>query len=307
MTVRWVAIASGQGGQRPEHAQRAAASALGDAWRRAVGGAVGGEEGAEMESIHAIAANRVAQPTIAAWQLDAWSSLATRLPPPVLVAGYSVGEVAACAIAGAFAPADAIALAAERARLMDDAAPYPGALAAILGLQERDVVSLCEGRDAAIAIRNGPRHFIVGGRREDVERIVADALAAGAARAHALAVSTPAHTPWLAAAVPRFAQCLARTNPAPLRSPMISAIDAARIATPGDVVCALSRQIATRLDWAACMDAIGEMQPDAVLELGPCNALARMFAEAVPGVPVRAIEDFRDPAAAAAWVLAQSR
>ena len=289
MTVRWVAIASGQGGQRPEHAQRAAASALGDAWRRAVGGAVGGEEGAEMESIHAIAANRVAQPTIAAWQLDAWSSLATRLPPPVLVAGYSVGEVAACAIAGAFAPADAIAL------------------AAILGLQERDVVSLCEGRDAAIAIRNGPRHFIVGGRREDVERIVADALAAGAARAHALAVSTPAHTPWLAAAVPRFAQCLARTNPAPLRSPMISAIDAARIATPGDVVCALSRQIATRLDWAACMDAIGEMQPDAVLELGPCNALARMFAEAVPGVPVRAIEDFRDPAAAAAWVLAQSR
>jgi [acyl-carrier-protein] S-malonyltransferase len=88
---------------------------------------------------------------------------------------------------------------------------------------------------------------------------------------------------------------------------MISAIDAVRIATPEEVVAALSRQLATMLDWSSCMDAISEMQPDAVLEIGPCNALARMFAEACPGTPVRAIEDFRDPAAAAAWVSAQRR
>ncbi|MFO1303428.1 MAG: acyltransferase domain-containing protein [Burkholderiales bacterium] len=298
MTVRWVAIASGQGGQRLEHMQRVAASPLRTAWRSAVGDDVPGET---------IAANRIAQPTIVAWQLDAWSSLAPRLPAPVLLAGYSVGEVAACAIAGAFAPADAIALAAARARLMDEAAPYPCALAAVLGLHERDVDALCRGRDATIAIRNGLRHFIVGGERREVERVVMEALTAGASRAHTLAVSTPAHTPMLAAAVPRFAECLARTNPAPLRVPVISAIDASRIGSPGEVVSALSRQVATRLDWSACMDAIGEMQPDAVLELGPCNALARMLAEAVPGVPVRAIEDFRDPTAAAEWILAQAR
>ncbi|MFO1311280.1 MAG: acyltransferase domain-containing protein [Burkholderiales bacterium] len=299
MTVRWVAVASGQGGQQPGHAQRVATSPLGAAWRRATGSVVPG--GAD------VAANRIAQPTIAAWQLDAFASLAPRVPAPVLVAGYSVGEVAACAIAGAFAPDDAIVLAAERARLMDEAAPYPCSLAAVLGLFERDVESLCQGREAAIAIRNGPRHFIVGGRREDVDRVVLEASAAGAARAHALAVATPAHTRWLAAAVPRFAQSLARVAPASLRIPMISAIDASRVATAAEVASALSRQIATRLDWAACMEAIAEMQPDAVMELGPCNALARMLAEAVPHVPVRAIEDFRDPAAAAAWILGQGR
>ena len=55
--------------------------------------------------------NRVAQPTLCAWQLGAWRLLADALPPPVLIAGYSVGEVAACAAAGGYAGEEAIALA----------------------------------------------------------------------------------------------------------------------------------------------------------------------------------------------------
>ena len=299
MTVRWVAIASGQGGQRLEHVERLAASSFQDAWRRAIG---------ERElNEAAVSENRIAQPSLVAWQLDAYAAVAPKLPQPVLVAGYSVGEVTACAVAGALAAVDAIAMASERARLMDEAAPFPCALAAILGLSRYDVETLCTHRDIAIAIRNGSRHFIVGGKRENVEHAVADADDAGATRAQMLSVNTPAHTPLLHAAVAPFAEVVARYVQAPLRLPMISAIDAARIRTREEAVAALSRQLATTLDWASCMDVIDEMQPDAVLEIGPCNALARMFAEACPGVPVRAIEDFRDPAAAAAWVSAQRR
>jgi len=299
MTVRWVAIASGQGGQRLEHASAVARSTHADAWRRAVGEWV--------PDALTIARNDIAQPTLVAWQLDACAAVAARLPPPVLVAGYSVGEIAACAIAGGCLADEAIGIAAERARLMDAAAPADCALGAVVGLPRRDVDTMCARHGAAVAIRNGPRHFVVGGVRTGVERTLADADAAGAVRAHLLAVSTPAHTHLLDAAVAPFAQVLARFVHAPLRIPMISAIDAARIASPAQVVDALSRQLATMLDWASCMDAIAEMQPDAVLEIGPCNALARMFAEACPGVPVRAIEDFRDPAAASAWVSAQRR
>lgn len=299
MTVRWVAIASGQGGQRVEHARHVAASAQGDAWRHAVG-----ERDPDAGTI---ADNRVAQPTLVAWQLDAHAAVATRLPPPVLVAGYSVGEIAACAIAGGFPARDAIEVASARARLMDAAAPDGCAMGAILGLPQRDVEAMCVRHGAAIAIRNGTRHFVVGGVREGVERVLTDADDAGATRAHLLAVHTPAHTDLLAPAVTPFAGILAQFVRAPLRIPMISAIDAVRIASPGEVVGALSRQLATMLDWASCMEAIDEMQPDAVLELGPCNALARMFAEAHPGIPVRALEDFRDPAAACAWVSAQRR
>jgi [acyl-carrier-protein] S-malonyltransferase len=190
---------------------------------------------------------------------------------------------------------------------MDAAAPFACALGAILGLSQREVEALCVRRGAAIAIRNGSRHFIVGGKRDDVDAVIADADEAGATRVHVLGVHTPAHTAMLDAAVAPFAGVVTRFLTAPLRLPMISAIDAARIATHDEVVAALSRQLATMLDWASCMDVIAEMQPDAVLELGPCNALARMFAEACPGIPARAIEDFRDPAAAAAWVSAQRR
>lgn len=299
MSVRWVAIASGQGGQRLQHVERVASSPFRDAWRRAIGECQVDEA--------AVADNRIAQPTLVAWQLDAYAAVAASLPPPVLVAGYSVGEIAACSIAGALAHVDAIAVASKRARLMDAAAPFPCVLGAILGLPQRDVEAACARRGAAIAIRNASRHFIVGGARANVERVVADADAAGATRAHVLAVNTPAHTPVLASAVAPFADVLMQAVHAPLRIPMISAIDAARIAMRDDVVAALSRQLATMLDWASCMDAIAEMQPDAVLEIGPCNALARMFAEACPGVPIRAIDDFRDPAAASAWVAAQRR
>jgi [acyl-carrier-protein] S-malonyltransferase len=299
MTVRWVAIASGQGGQRFAHVGRVESSPLRGAWRRAIG-----ERNVDAASI---ADNRIAQPTLVAWQLDAYAEVAARLPPPVLVAGYSVGEIAACSIAGGLASADAIEVAAERARAMDAAAPIPCALAAILGLSQRDVASVCARHGTSIAIRNGLRHFIVGGARDKVERATDEADAAGAARAHLLPVHTPAHTPLLAAAVSPFAAILARFVRAPLRLPMISAIDAARIAKPAEVITALSRQLATMLDWAACMDAIAEMQPDAVLEIGPCNALARMFAEAYPAVPARAIDDFRDADAASAWVTAQRR
>ena len=299
MTVRWVAIASGQGGQRQDHLRRLEASLLRDAWQRAMGG--------RRADAGALADNRIAQPTLVAWQLDAYGEVAARLPPPVLMAGYSVGEIAACAIAGGMAPGDAIDVAAERARTMDAAAPFPCALAAILGLSERDVDAACARHGTWIAIRNGMRHFIVGGARDKVQRVSDDAHAAGATRAHLLSVRTPAHTPMLEAAVTPFAHVLERFVHAPLRIPMISGIDASRIANRDEVIAALSRQLATRLDWAACMDAIGEMQPDAVLEIGPGNAIARMFADAWPDVPVRAIDDFRDLAAASAWVSAQRR
>ena len=68
---------------------------------------------------------------------------------------------------------------------------------------------------------------------------------------------------------------------------------------------ALARQISTPLDWDACLGAVLEMQPDAVLEIGPGNALARMWAERAPQVPVRASDDFRSVEGIAAWVKAR--
>jgi [acyl-carrier-protein] S-malonyltransferase len=140
-----------------------------------------------------------------------------------------------------------------------------------------------------------------------LDALIEKSLALGATRAQALCVTTPAHTRWLDAAVPRFAEALQANVREPLRIPMLSGIDASRLRTAKDAVLALSRQLATRLDWAACMDAIAEVQADAVVEIGPGNALARMIMEAAPDVRARALDEFRDPAAAVAWISRQTR
>ena len=303
--LRWVALFSGQGGQRAAHVADMSATLPADlraAWQRALGSA-----GASIDHLDdaTLARNRVAQPTLVAFELAAFARLAASAPP-VLVAGYSVGEVAACAAAGGMAAVDAIDVAATRARLMDEAVSVPGALAAVLGLGERDVVALCARTGVAVAIRNGPRHFVVGGPSSSLADFIEQAPLCGATRACALSVHTPAHTPWLASAVPLFAAAL-RPCVHALRVPALAGIDASRVRTAEEAVAALSRQLAMTLDWAACMDVVAEAQPDAVVEIGPGNALARMFADAVPDVPVRALADFKDPTAAMAWMQKQRR
>ena len=130
--MRWVALFSGQGGQRPEHVARMEAELAPDlrvAWERALANA--GTAVALVANDAELTRNRIAQPMLSAWQVDAWRRLSAALPPPVLVAGYSVGEVAACAAAGGFPHDEAVALAALRAELMDAAVDFPAGLAAV--------------------------------------------------------------------------------------------------------------------------------------------------------------------------------
>lgn len=305
--MRWVALFSGQGGQRAVHAH-ALAQHLADPLRAAWDVALARAEvtSASLDDA-ALARNRVAQPTLAAWQVAAWAHVAADLPAPVLVAGYSVGEIAACSAAGGYDGATAIRVAAARAEAMDAAMTAPSGLVAVLGLAEDAVAALAATTGVAIAIRNGPRHFIVGGTDPALAAFRTAATAAGAARVQRLCVNTPAHTAALAPAVPRFAAVLSEAlRPGRLAVPMRSAVDAAAVRTGAEAAAALARQLAAPLDWAACMDVVVELAPDAVLEIGPGDALARMFGEAAPGIAVRSLDAFRSPAAAALWLRRQA-
>lgn len=83
---------------------------------------------------------------------------------------------------------------------------------------------------------------------------------------------------------------------------MLSAIDATPARTGRAALDALARQICSPLDWEACLQSVVEMQPDAVLEIGPGNALARLFAEIAPSIPARACDDFRTVDGIVGWV-----
>ena len=193
-----------------------------------------------------------------------------------------------------------IALAAERARLMDEAAA--GGMLAVLGLDEALVAGIAAAHGLAVAIRNAPRHVVLAGPAAGIAPAATVLEAAGASRLVHLAVRTPSHTPLLASAAEGFRQHLAGLPDKRLPFPVFSAIDGTPARTASGAVEALARQICTPLDWAACLEAVAELQPDAVLEIGPGNALAKLFGESAPAIPVRASDDFRSIDGIVRWL-----
>lgn len=245
--------------------------------------------------------NAQAQPLLCAATLAQWQGLRDNVPTPTLIAGYSIGELAAHAIAGSFDATTCLALAAQRAQLMDGASPTDAGLQAVLGLERHVLQPLCDLHGAYVAIANGQDHFIVGGTHAALQRLAGAARAQGAG-IRPLAVHVPAHTPLLAAAVAPFAAAL---HASPLRAPrlpLLAGIDARPVRDRATVVHTLSAQLAQTIEWAQVMRQAFERGARVFLQLGPGNALARMVAPAYPCCEVRAVEEFQSLEGAAAWV-----
>lgn len=300
--MRLALLFSGQGGQTPAHWQQVREGVAGELGAALAGVLPGIADPLQAPAPEQLANNKIAQPLIFAQQMLLWERLHSRLPKPICAAGYSLGEMAACSVAGAFSAAEGVILCAERAAAMDGAAAGEHGMLAVLGLDDALVESMAADHGLAVAIRNAPRHLVVAGPRAGIAAAAEKFEATGASRLVHLAVRTPSHTPLLAQAAVDFKQRLDALPDRRLAFPVLSAIDAtaARMARPA--LDALARQICTPLDWAACLQAVREMQPDAVLEIGPGNALARLFGELAPEIAVRACDDFRSPEGILHWL-----
>jgi [acyl-carrier-protein] S-malonyltransferase len=224
--------------------------------------------------------------------------------PPFVVAGYSVGEVAAWGVAGIWAPGQTLSLAARRAELMDEAGGADGGLGFVRGMERTAVDDLVARFGCAISIVNPERLFIIGGARTDVAACCAQALREGAASARPIAVNVASHTPWLAKAVAPFEAVLrAAGGGSPRRDrTLLGAAEARVVASAALGAPGLARQLAHTIDWSATLQAVVERGADRVLELGPGDALAQMVRSAYPHLKVRAVDDFRSLAGLRSWI-----
>ncbi|MGB4065924.1 MAG: malonate decarboxylase subunit epsilon [Azonexus sp.] len=300
--MRLALLFSGQGGQNLAHWQQVQAGIDGELGAAIVQAVPGIAEPSSTVNQEKLAKNKIAQPLIFAQQMLLWGSLQKHLPRPICAAGYSLGEMAVCCAAGAFGAVEGVALCTQRATEMDGAVSGEYGMLAVLGLDEALVAGLAEQAGLAVAIRNAPRHLVIAGPRAGIVAVAGKFEAAGASRLVHLAVHTPSHTPLLAQAASNFKQRLALLPDHRLAFPVLSAIDATVARTARPALDALARQICTPLDWAACLQTIREMQPDAVLEIGPGNALAKLFGELAPEIPVRACDDFRSVEGIVRWL-----
>lgn len=304
--MRVALLCAGQGGQHTQMFERMAQMpAAADVLRQA-----SVQAGFDLTTLPArdaatLTDNHLAQLLVVTHALAATAALRAEGVTPVLYAGYSVGEMAAHGAAGVWDVATTLALTARRAAFMDEAAAStaePLGMSAVLGLAEPEVARLAAAAGVAIAILNGPRHIVVGGPLAALHDFEAAAQRHGASHLRRLDVRIASHTPFIAAAAEPFASALAD---APWQTPagvLLSGVDGRAVVRHSDTVAQLSRQIHAPLRWHDCIEAVMEYGVDAVLEIGPGRALAKMVEEAFPGVPVHAFDEFRSAAGAARWL-----
>jgi [acyl-carrier-protein] S-malonyltransferase len=251
-------------------------------------------------------ANYTAQSLIAGYGLAVWQALAPHLPAPVLVAGYSVGEMTACHVAGWLEPVQLLTLVQQRARAMDGCGGAQ-AMLATSGMAAPQLAVLLEQFQAFVAIDNGGGNVVLGAALGNLQALAPAAVALGA-RVQWLPVHVASHTPLLQAAQPVF---LANLQGATWQAPqcaLLSGIDAQMISQTrqlDQLQQSLAQQLCHTVRWGACMEALVEARVDVVLELGPGSALARMLQARQPDLPCRSLADFRSFAAALAWLARQ--
>jgi [acyl-carrier-protein] S-malonyltransferase len=292
---------SGQGAQHAQMLPWLAEQPEAAATLERLAASIGPNWSARLDDPAWMTSNRIAQPLLTGIGIAAWQCLAARLPPPTVVAGYSVGELAAFAAAGVFEPDVALALAVDRAGAMSDS---------VAGLEDTGLLSvhgpgaraLAERREGlATAIRIDDDRIVVGGPARALDAACADWAAAGM-RCIRLAVSLASHTPWMAAAAASFAR---RLDTVPFRAPgcaVVCDVSGAATRDPHALAHALAAQIERPVRWGDCMDTIAERRVGCVLEVGPGSTLASMWRERHPGIAARSIDEFRSPEGAAAWV-----
>lgn len=249
--------------------------------------------------------NRHAQVLLTGLAVAAWGQLAAHLPPPTVIAGYSVGELAAFTAAGVFDAASALTLAAARADAMDKAAAVQATgLLGVSGATPEALARWCERFGLQVAIRIGPGSAVVGGLRPALDS-AAEAASEQGMRCTALNIAMASHTQWMQPAAEAFGRVLsgvAMCRPANLL--LSGAIG--RVRSEAQAREALAIQISRTVRWDDCMDAIAAQRVDAVLEVGPGQALARMWMERCPEIPARSVDEFRSAPAIVKWLLARA-
>ena len=301
-TVNFAVLCPGQGTQHASMLDLVAGHPAAEEVLRQGGAALGIDLREGLQHSCELFRNVVAQPLICLTELATWSALKDRVGQPGAFAGYSVGELAAYACAGALDAASLARLARTRAELMDRAATRPGSLLAVRGLSRDTIEALCVNLSTWLAIVNGEDAFVVGGETTALETFGQGAIAHGAQLAH-LDVGIASHTPLLEAAVAPFRSALEDSAFRAPATPLVAGVDASWVTARAPAIAKLSAQIAARIEWARCLDVLFERGCHLFLELGPGTSLSRMARERMGAqVEARSISDFRSLDAVAAWL-----
>jgi [acyl-carrier-protein] S-malonyltransferase len=242
-------------------------------------------------------ATEITQPALLAAGVALWRlMLENQVFSPAFLAGHSLGEYTALVCADAIDFGDALKLVQARGRYMQEAVPVGvGAMAAIIGLENEQIVTLCAqaaaGEIVAPANFNAIGQTVVAGDNAAVERLIDLAKNAGAKLAKKIPVSVPSHCALMKPAKLQLISALNAVNIRPPKIAILHNVDVALHADPSEIRHALAEQLDNPVRWVEIIQAMSANAVTTMWECGPGKVLAGLVKRIDKNIEVISLAD----------------
>jgi [acyl-carrier-protein] S-malonyltransferase len=234
---------------------------------------------------------RYAQPAIFCAALAGWRRLRDVMQPDVM-AGHSLGEIAALVAAGSMSAEDGLHLVAARGRLMEEAADSlgGGGMLAVRTTDRAELGALAADIGLSIANDNSPEQVVLSGPDDSID-LVERVFRARGVKSRRLAIRGAFHTPAMEGALPHFRELLAGIEIREPAMPVFSCVTAREFT---DVREQLAQALVKPVRWLDVMRAMRARGVTRFIETGPGRVLS--------GLVRRTINDAQTPELEAASV-----
>ncbi len=202
-----------------------------------------------------------------------------------VVAGHSVGEISAAAVAGVFSPETAVTFAAVRGREMAAAcALEPTGMSAVLGGDPDEVVAAIEAVGLHPANRNGAGQIVAAGALPALEKFATAPPAK--ARVIALQVAGAFHTPYMAPAEAALGALAGGITTGTPRRILLSNADGVAVADGATMLARLVAQVTAPVRFDLCLRTLADLGVTGIIELPPAGTLAGLAKRELKGVEI---------------------
>jgi len=239
----------------------------------------------------------ITQPIILTASIAAWEQFGLSSDVrPDFMCGHSLGEYTALVASGAISLEDAVKLVHLRGQLMQNAVPMGhGAMAALLGLEDEAVRSVCEEASSigvvSAANYNSPGQVVIAGANDALEKAIELAKEAGARRAALLPVSVPCHCSLLEPAGKQLAEAIQAIDFAEPKVPIVQNYTAQVPETLESLKSNLLQHLHQPVRWADSIRYLASKGADTFVECGPGKVLSGLNKRIDRSVRSTAISD----------------
>ena len=195
---------------------------------------------------------------------------------PEVAGGHSLGEYSALVAANSIKFSDAVVLVHKRGTFMQEAVPVgEGAMAAIIGLDEKIIVDTCEKISDVQAVNfNCPGQIVIAGKVQGVEKAVEILKSAGAKKAVILPVSAPFHSSLMKPAAIKLSAELDKISISNAKFPVAANFNGNLQNSADEIKSNLVAQADNPVKWIDCVNSMKNFGADIFVECGPGKTLS---------------------------------